>query len=387
MTAAVKLTEPLTKTIVQNLPYAANGAMLYYDAELPGFGVRVGSKVKAYFVERRVSGRTVRVTIGKHGVGWTAEKARKEAERLRVEMDKGNNPIQAKKDAKAREDREKAERKARAVTLEDVYKAYVAARNLKASTKTDYDRVMKEGFEDWKATPIAELTKDMIQARHRKTGKNSEARANLSMRVLRALFNFAAATYEDAKGNSIIIENPVRRLSQTRSWYTVKRRQTVLRKHQVGPWFDAVNELEDTTATEELRDDHGRYLKGTAPMRTKADTVRDYLLLLLFTGLRRSEAAYLRWADVDLKGRTLTIPDPKNRESHTLPLSDFLVTMMERRKAAAHENDVYVFVGETEDRKPIAEPRKQMARVEEASGVSFNLHDLRRTFATYPPML
>jgi len=51
------------------------------------------------------------------------------------------------------------------------------------------------------------------------------------MRVLRALFNFAAGQYEDSQGKSLITDNPVKRLSQTRAWYRVERRQSFI--HQI----------------------------------------------------------------------------------------------------------------------------------------------------------
>lgn len=47
------------------------------------------------------------------------------------------------------------------------------------------------------------------------------------------------------------------------------------------------------------------------------------MIYYLFTGLRRSEAAKLRWDQVDLKAKTPKIADTKNNETHTLPLSDF----------------------------------------------------------------
>jgi integrase len=53
--------------------------------------------------------------------------------------------------------------------------------------------------------------------------------------------------------------------------------------------------------------------------------------LLILTGLRRSEAAQLQWGDIDLKGRTLTVRDTKNREDHTLPLSDRLLELLKLR--------------------------------------------------------
>jgi integrase len=52
----------------------------------------------------------------------------------------------------------------------------------------------------------------------------------------------------------------------------------------------------------------------------------DYLLLVLLTGLRRREAAALRWQDVDLdKSRTLTVHDTNNGRDHVLPLSTQLL--------------------------------------------------------------
>ena len=43
--------------------------------------------------------------------------------------------------------------------------------------------------------------------------------ANSTMRVLRAIYNFARATHEH------LPENPVSRLSQTRAWYREDRRR------------------------------------------------------------------------------------------------------------------------------------------------------------------
>jgi len=103
------------------------------------------------------------------------------------------------------------------------------------------------------------------------------------------------------------------------------------------------------------------------------------LLLVLFTGLRRSEAAKLKWANVDLKARTLKVEDTKNHEDHVLPLSDFLAELLQRRKDEAETE--YVFPNEQQTGHLI-EPKKQIRRVVEESGVEFTVHDLRRTFIT-----
>ena len=53
--------------------------MVFWDSELPGFGVRVyPSGNKVYVVQTRAQGRSRRVTVGRHGV-ITAEQARQRA--------------------------------------------------------------------------------------------------------------------------------------------------------------------------------------------------------------------------------------------------------------------------------------------------------------------
>lgn len=109
------------------------------------------------------------------------------------------------------------------------------------------------------------------------------------------------------------------------------------------------------------------------------ETLHDYLLLVLFTGLRRNEAAQLKWSDIDLKAKTLTVPDTKNHQPHTLPLSDFLSDLLVRRQQRAASECVFPGTGKG---GYIVEPRKQTAKVIEDSGVTFTIHDLRRTFIT-----
>jgi integrase len=70
-------------------------------------------------------------------------------------------------------------------------------------------------------------------------------------------------------------------------------------------------------------------------MHLQNETLRDYLLLIIFTGLRRQEAAQLQLDQVDLEGKTLTISDTKNRETHTLPLCDYLHSLLTQRKQSS----------------------------------------------------
>jgi len=206
-------------------------------------------------------------------------------------------------------------------------------------------------------------------------GARSESIANKALKVLSALFNFAISNYEDDVGNSLIQDNPVVRLSQIRAWYPNRQRKTKIAMSELPQWFHAVNKLHDVGAN------------------SIAESVKHYLILLLFTGLRRREADSLIWAEyrskdkkkaksesiLDLSNKTIWIPDPKNSQAHCLPLSNYLVDLLTAHRANTHSK--YVFPNAKSDHH-IIEPRKIMRQVTEKSGVPFMLHDLRRTFVS-----
>jgi integrase len=339
----------LNKTFIDNveLPEAAPGKQaqtFYRDSALPGFGLRVtNTGAKAFIVEKRIKGKVKRITVGKYGV-LTPEKARVKAIELLSNITVGRDPI--------------AEKKAdtvRGVTLEEAFESYLAARHdLKPGTVSNYRKCVDGALKRWKNKPLSEIDKDMVQARHAEIGRTAPARANNVMRVLRAVFNHAMQQYEDENGQPIIQINPTKRLSHARSWYRVERRTGVIKPHELKDWFAATEELEQTTT-------------------------RDFLQLLLFTGLRKTEGATLTWDNIDLKSKTLLAPDTKNREPHTLPLSDFLYTLLKRR-FDDRETD-WVFPNRQND-GPLKEPRHDVKRVVDLSGVPFTMHDLRRTFVT-----
>lgn len=319
--------------------------VFYRDSELKGFALRVtAAGTKSFVVEKNIGNKIRRITLGKYGA-LTAEQARKEAQKTIGQIATGIDPIA-----------EKQGMKINSMTLNDVFNDYKKARkSLKHNTLYNYERVLNVAFSGWGNKSFLSITKDKVAKHHEKLGKESgEAYANLAMRLLRALFNFAAGQYEDAQGRSLVIENPVKRLSQTRAWYRIERRQTFIKAHELAPWYAGVQQLEN-------------------------ETLRDYLLLIILTRLRRQEAATLRWDQVDLKAKTLTVLDTKNHESHTLPLSNYLYELLSSR--SQKRSNEYVFPG-TGAAGHIIEPRKQMANVTKFSGIHFTVHDLRRTFIT-----
>ncbi|MDE2293816.1 MAG: integrase family protein [Gammaproteobacteria bacterium] len=347
-----------TKAAIAALPPAPHGKRAYYrDDKVRGLQLAVTDHgAKSFILYRRMDGRPTRYFLG-HFPDLTPENARAKAESIRGRMAMGENVVVGDRTARAQ-----------AVTAWEVFQRYKAARStLKPRTLAGYQRFLELAFPAWKDRPIAAITKDAVGQRHLElTQKHGPAYADGAMRFLRALVNFALAQYEAPDGTPLLPDNPVKRLSQTRAWNKVKRRTTVIRQSQIKAFVGALLELKAEPARLNVPD-------------TQGALVADYVLLLLLTGLRRSEAASLQWAEIDFVARTLTVRDTKNGDDHTLPLSDYLFELLQARREITDSR--YVFPG-SGVLGYLTEPRPQMVKISKASGVSFTLHDLRRTFAT-----
>ena len=330
----------LTKQTVEKISFTKSGQKLVFDTTLPGFGLRVGQRTKAYFVQSQINGRTVRTTIGRHPL-YSTDTARREAQTELLKIRGGTNP--------------NAERRAarfRGLTLAEAFERYLDFHpDLSENTRQAYERTPQLYFEDWQNRVLRDITPDMVIARHQRLGKeHGKPSANKAMRILRAIYNFTSIQDET------LPVNPVLRLSRTRTWFRERRRQTIIKGSDLPAWFIAVYSLE-------------------------SDLARDYFLLLIFTGMRRREATRLRWDGIDLVARTLRIEQTKNGDPLALPIPDFLYEMLERRRRSANGNSPWVFPAESESGH-FEEPKKITAEIRSRSGVEFTLHDLRRTFIT-----
>jgi len=325
----------ITKLAVEKCPFPEKGQKLYFDTQMIGFGLCVGKKTKTYFAQRQTGKKTERVTIGRHG-DITAEEARSEARDKLAELARGKTSNRARR---------------KSLTLRRALEEYLKERNeLRPFTVKTYRRVIDSHLGDWADRPLAEITTQQVMARHRELGEEKgKPAANTTMRILRAIYNFADEPELD------LPRNPVMRLTRTRSWYRETRRQTIIPFAQLTDWYAAVMALPN-------------------------DAARDYLRLLLFTGMRRSEALRLRWENIDFGARTLLVPDTKNHEPLLLPLSDFVLSLLRARFEKTGGSE-WVFPGDGKSGH-MEEPKKFIHHVRSASGVEFTLHDLRRTFIT-----
>src|SRR5205085_11798378 len=146
-----------------------------------------------------------------------------------------------------------------------------------ARTIREYRAGVERLLADWLDRPLRDISPEMVKARHDQIAADIAARnsggrrgggpaigastANGIMRALRAIWNSAA------KADASLPANPVKQLD---AWFPEQRRKGVVKAAELAAFYQATTALPSTTA-------------------------RDYILLLLFTGLRRNEAAALRW--------------------------------------------------------------------------------------------
>ena len=341
----------LTKTFIEKIEPPASGQAFYRDTALTCFALRVASGgTKTFIVEKRIDGHNRRRSLGRVGE-VTCEEARNHARRFLGQVAGGIDPIA-----------EREKQRLNRTTVNQAFEEFKRAKkDLKAKTIYDYGRILKGPLAAWADHPIVKIRPRDVLKLHRQIGEDrGERQANLSMRFLSSVYNFAVGYYRDPNGERILPPNPIDILSETKAWYREERRRSVIKVYDLPAWYRAVHALKFSKAR-------------------IADAVADWLILMLFTGLRRGEATHLTWDCIDLRDRTLFIPDPKNREPHTLPIGDHLATLLGiRREYAANK---YVFPGDG-PKGHLIEPKRQIDLVIKKSGVLFTPHDLRRTFIT-----
>jgi len=127
-------------------------------------------------------------------------------------------------------------------------------------------------------------------------------------------------------------------------------------------------------------DDLSAFYKAIQELTSR--THRDYLLTLLFTGLRRREAAELQWPEVDFTERVIRLPAKRTKAGRRLdlPMTDFVRDLLVARRGLGDDGP-FVFGADSRSRH-IEEPKFPLQRVAEASGITVSAHDLRRTYVT-----
>ena len=338
----------LTAQYVRDMPLAVKGQTLVTDDALPGFGVRVGARAKSYFAESRVKGRTRRVTIGRADT-LTLNEARKLAIKALAEMVDGKD-----RNAALKRDR------AKLMTLGQAVDGWIFERGHRASTATTYRATMKREFGDWHGMELRRITPRLFQARFREILDRTPAGAALAVRTFKSCWNWARADVTDGDGLPILPECPANIVQAKKLMPKAKRKQSF-----VSDWsafFDAL---------ENLKTNSNRHPEA-------GDAFKAFMELLARTGMRMSEAAHLKWRDVNMQTRTFTITADraKNGEALTLPMSDQTFAVLDALGERT-EGETYIW-----GKSSFGNPQKTLGKFRKVLGWPVKFHDLRRSFAT-----
>ncbi len=134
--------------------------------------------------------------------------------------------------------------------------------------------------------------------------------------ILNAKRGGAAALLERDETLSL---NPVRRLR--RQWYAQPRRTRYVNEAELVAFYRAADGLDNRV-------------------------FGDYFKLMLFTGLRRNEAAELRWSEIDFAAQMIRLPAARTKPGRVfdLPMSSFVRELLIARRALGNANG-WVFPG------------------------------------------
>jgi len=339
----------LTKRNIDKLSLSEKGQVDYFDTELKGLILRVGQSSKTFFVMTDVLDvatqkyKKVRAKIGRYGE-ITPEQARQKAPEILQRLRAGKP----------------AEEEA-VPTLRKLYHRYVNDKKLKSNTATAYKIYFEnEGgakFPTWMDIPISNLiqmlTPDVVIQRYQDVLDNSgKGAASNAFKMLQAIINYGMILYPQH-----IRKNPVKVISDAKLWPEIQARTTCLEPEQFKIFHDTL-------------------LSFPAAHR-------DCYMFALFQGLRPDEAHSLRWIDVDLEKKLFDLSHMDSITKHRgiLPLSRQAVAILERRKAAMQEDDVWVFPSET-GRGKHGHLTLRADKIKAKTGLDVTPHSLRRSFTT-----
>jgi len=384
----------ITDTNLKDIVRPAKGKSdLYWDDQLAGFGVRATPSGITFIVQRRINGkdgRTVRDTIGKYGE-ISATQARRKAAAALAELRTGTDLVKVKKIKRVKD-------KTQQTTLGEIFDAYMlkkakkikknGEKGLRATTKKLYANLMRlyirkdlsknKSDYDLSSLPIADITHSMIEHKleilanepgtsEKRPDADRTAQAQQCFRLLRSLFNFAATRYE-VDGKPLVNINWIPKVSDDTGLNSSAVRNTIIAETELADWYKAVAAL-------------------TNPV------LKDYLLWVAYSGMRRGEAITLRLADIDFKNKSVRIrPEiAKTGKERILPLTDTLEEIAIRRRNDKNTGSViamnrYLFKGAKEG-KHLQEPKRGIAAVCKAINKQWSLHDLRRTYITHASRL
>jgi integrase len=227
-------------------------------------------------------------------------------------------------------------------TLQETLDLYLESARLSPRSKSAYASLVRIQLATLQHRLLGSITPDEVDRLHRSIVGRSVA--NAAIKCFRMLYRWAAERDDE------LPRNPVR--LRKGEWFKTEPRRNPIPFESLSNFYNAVMQL--------------------PPMG------RDYILLLLFTGLRKNEAAGLRWSEVDFERRLICLPQAriKTRSALDLPMVDFVADILIARRQLGDAD--YVFPS----RETYIRGDAWTKTLRKSTNIQFTIHDLRRTYAT-----
>ena len=315
------------------------GQVDYFDTKPSGVGLRVSkSGRKTWFIMYRSGGRLRRFTLGTFPPLSLAD-ARSLAEAAKRAVALGEDPAAHKQSARS------------APAIADLVTQYLEmyAKVHKRSWRIDERRFRRTVLPQWGRRKVTDITRrDVIALLDDLMARNIPVEANRTHALVRTLFNWAIS-------RDLLEYNPC---TQVKAPGNEQPRDRVLTDEEIRAVWDTCGHL-------------GPILDAHFKLR-------------ILTAQRGNEVRTMRWEDIDLETGWWTIPAhiTKNKLSHRVPLNVPAQEMLQTLKITTG-NGQWVFPSPRHTGEPVVNMHKPLRRVREITGVSFVLHDFRRTAASH----
>jgi integrase len=309
---------------------------VYYDDDLPGFGLRLrAGGSRNYVVRYRLGGLERRYTIGSASV-LSVEEARKKARRALALVDDGMDPTAEKA----------AKQVSAALTFKSVAADYLEAKQstLRPKTIAEITRYLNIDWKPLHNLPVASVSRAVVAAHLREITKRGATAANRARSTLSAMYAWAI-------GEGLCETNPVDGTNQSAE---KAPRDRVLSDAELAAIWNAATD-----------GDFGPIVR-----------------LLMLTAQRRVEIGDLRWAEIDMAAKTINLPAgrTKNKRAHTFPLSSDAMVILNAIPRRADRDALFGIAGGGFTGWYYCKRALDMKLG--TSVKPWTLHDLRRTAAT-----
>ena len=344
-----------TKAAIDALPIPGAGSRSEYcDIKQAGLRLRITSTgVKTFCVLKRIRDAGMeRFTLARYP-SMTIEQARKKTAEMLGKIAEGNNPAEARRAIKAEP------------TFAELFIEFGKRDGSKKRTWSDD----KQRYRDYLDNPLGKhkvgaITSPMISRVLSEMDRSGKANATINN--VRAL---ASIIFSKGIEYGLATSNPVSAIKLRKK----VNRDRFLQSYELPRFFASLSEESNLT-------------------------IRDYFLISLLTGARRSNVLAMRWDEINLDEAVWRISRTKNNDPQNVTLGAEAIAVLKERKSNTTLNSSFVFPGNGV-KGHLAEPKKgwrrildrdelaQLIEIIEAAGGRFMpLMDAKAGIDRYEPM-